>query len=384
MKRTVSILLALILMLALLPVGAAAAEQTGMVTVTVYYDDDYTDTYCIPVGDAPVTLTHGGFETLYGTVYEFEYYSNGETSITIPAYDGTAKWYKQWGYLAEYYKVHTHSYRQRYDRRQHWMGCACGSWYDKESHVDPAADEDKICTCGYRFSNNCDLTTLWLENMTMTERFQKDKTDYTANVFTYKEVSSTAITAVAFDSLATVELPKDLSLKDGSNVFEIKVTAEDKTTTKTYTVTAVKPVKVAGILITSDASAVTAAPKTVPSRRIATAKVPDLLLEEMAEIAARDGSKQIILEPDFSKWGYDQIDVPLDSGALKRIAADTGADLVVKTHFGTVTVPNADIAALAEGCENLTVSIVKETSIELYADGQEIKELPKTVDRDLY
>jgi len=384
MRRTLLILLVLVLALTLLPLGAAAAEQTGMVTMTVYYDDDYTDTYCIPVGDAPVTLTHGGYETLYGTIYEFEHYSNGQTTITIPAYDGTAKWYKQWGYLAEYYRVHTHSYRQCYNRHQHWMGCACGSWYDKADHVDPAADEDKICTCGYQFSDNCDLTTLWLENMTLTTRFNKNTTGYTADVFTYKEVSETAITATAFDSLATVELPKDLSLKDGKNVFEIKVTAEDKTTTKTYTVTAVKPVKVAGILITSDASAVSAAPKITPSRRVATAKVPDLLLEEMAQLAAQDSSKQIILEPSFSKWGYDQIDVPLDSGALKTIAADTAADILIKTHFGTVTIPHAEISALAEGSEIVTVSIVKETSIKLYADGQEIKELSKSIDRDLY
>lgn len=384
MKRIFCSALILVLVLMLLPLGAAAAEETGMVTVVVHYDDDYMDTYCVVVGDEPVTLGHGGYETLYGTIYEFEHYSNGETSIIIPPYDGTAAWHKRWGQITEYFRVHTHCYRQRYNRLQHWMGCACGSWYDKEDHVDPAADEDKICTCGYHFSDNCDLTTLWLKNMTLTERFNKDTTEYVGNIYTYKEVSETAITATAFDALATVELPKDQSLKDGKNVFEIKVTAEDKTTTKTYTVTAVKPVKVAGVLITSSSTTVTAQPKITASRRTATAKVPDLLLEEMAELAAQDGNKQIILEPKFSKWGYDQIDVPLACSVLKTIAADTQADLLINTHFGTVTIPNAEIAALAEGHETVSVSIVKETSIKLYADAEEITELPKTIDRDLY
>lgn len=383
MKKMLCTLLVLVLALSMIPMTAAAAE-TGTVTVTVYYSDDYMDTYSFTVGDAPVTLTHGGYETIGNQIYEFQHYSNGWDAITIPAYDGTAQWHKLWGNIAEYYCVHTHNYRQQYNRTYHWMGCACGSYYDKEPHVDPAKDEDKICTCGYEFSDNCDLTTLWLKNMNLTKRFNKNTTEYTGEVYTYKEVSETTITATTFDALATVELPEDLSLKDGKNVFEITVTAEDKTTTKTYTVVAVKPVKVGGIVISSGSDAVSAEPKVTSSKKVATAKVPDLLLEEMAELAVKDTSAQIVLQPKFSKWGNNQIDVPLACSALKTIAADTKADVVIKTHFGNVTIPNGELALLAENAETLTVSIVKEESIKLYADGEEIKDIPNSIDRDLF
>ncbi len=386
MKKILSALL-LALVLTLLPVQAFASSmppEKGTVIVTRYYGEEKTASYTVVVGDAPVTLGVGGYETVDGTMYEFEYYSGGYESITIPAYDGTNEWFKKWGNISEFFQIHKHNYRQCYTRLQHWMGCRCGKIYDKADHIDPAADEDKVCTCGYKFSSNCDLTTLWLKDMNLTQRFDKKVTDYTAAVHTYKEVSETAITATALDSLAKVELPRDLSVKDGKNIFSVTVTAEDKTTTKTYTVTAVKPVKVAGILITSDASTVSAEPKCDLTRRLAAARVPDLLLEEMADLAAADGSTRIQLIPNFSKWGYDRIDVPLDCRVLKDIAANTKADVFIKTHFGTVTIPNAEIAALAEGYEVLTVSIEKEASIVLYADGAEIKELPKAIERDLY
>ncbi len=384
MKKLLCTLLVLMMALSVLPQEAAALGQTGTVTVSKYFGEKIGWSYTVTVGDEPVYLGTPGYVTVDGTIYEFVSYSNGYDSVLIPAYDGTAAWHKTWGQLAEVYELHKHEYLKSHNRRQHWKSCRCGKVIEKADHVDPATAENKTCTCGYQFSSNCDLTTLWLKNMNLTQRFDKKTTDYTAQVYTYLEVTDTAITATAMDALATVELPKDLSVKDGRNVYTVTVTAEDRTTTKTYTVTAVKPVKVGGILIASDAKTVSAEPKCTFSRRTATATVPDLLLEEMADLAAADGSTQIRLIPNFSKWAYDRIDVPLDCRALKAIADGSKADLFVQTHFGTVTIPHAELAALAEGRETVTISIEKETAIKLYGDGNEIRDFPKAIDRDLY
>ena len=57
---------------------------------------------------------------------------------------------------------------------------------------------------------------------------------------TYKDIKEIKISTNTFDSEATVELPEDLTLKEGENKFEIKVTAENKKVTKVYTVIVTK------------------------------------------------------------------------------------------------------------------------------------------------
>lgn len=382
--RLTSALLALVLVFSLLPLGAAAKEKTGTVTIIHHFGEDTSTTTKVTVGEDGITLLDRGYVEIDGKYYAFSHYSNDDTSVKIPGYDGSSKWEKTYGKLSAYYKRHTHSYQQLHDRTYHWMGCECGKYYDKARHVDPATDADKVCTCGYIFSSNCDLSTLWLENMVLTERFHRETTDYIGQIHTYKEVNATRIAAHTYDALATVELPTDLSLKDGSNVFEIKVTAEDTVSTKTYTVTAVKPARVAGILIESDGTSISAQPKTTVSRVTATAKIPELLVERMAEMAAADGCTQIVLDPQFSKWGCKQIDVPLTAGVLKTIAEDTEAELLIHTHFGDVHIPNADLETIAGNCETFTVSILKEEDIILYCDGEKLTEIPEGVYRDLY
>ena len=70
--------------------------------------------------------------------------------------------------------------------------------------------------------------------------FNKNKTEYTLNAYTYKDVKSVKISTRTFDSQATVELPEDLTLKTGTNTIPVKVTAENQKATKTYTLTIVK------------------------------------------------------------------------------------------------------------------------------------------------
>lgn len=125
----------------------------------------------------------------------------------------------------------------------HWLECPCGCRINVEPHVDPLETEDDYCFCGYHFSDNADLVTLWVKDCPPIKNFSKDKTEYALNAYTYKDVKEIQIATRTFDSEADVELPEDLTLKEGENKFEVKVTSENKKVTKIYTVIVTKEAK---------------------------------------------------------------------------------------------------------------------------------------------
>ena len=113
-----------------------------------------------------------------------------------------------------------------------------------ERHVDPKNTTDDTCVCGYHFSDDADLVTLWLDGCLGLEDFRKDVYEYETKAYTYKDVQKIKrIATRTHDSQATVELPEDLTLKEGENKFEIKVTAENQKVTNIYTVTVIKEAK---------------------------------------------------------------------------------------------------------------------------------------------
>lgn len=118
----------------------------------------------------------------------------------------------------------------------HWLQCPCGCKINVEPHVDPLEADDGYCFCGYHFSANADLVTLWIDGCPPIKGFNKNKTEYKLNAYTYKDVQEIGVSTRTFDSEATVELPEDLTLKEGENKFEIKVVAENQKDTKIYTV----------------------------------------------------------------------------------------------------------------------------------------------------
>ena len=133
-----------------------------------------------------------------------------------------------------------HEYTTKYNTKYHWLGCPCGCKISMERHIDPKDAPNDTCTCGYRFSDNCDLVTLWFGGCEEIKDFNKNTTEYTLKAYTYKDFKEVKISAHTFDSEATVELPEDLTLKEGTNVFPVKVIAENQKNTKTYTVTVIK------------------------------------------------------------------------------------------------------------------------------------------------
>lgn len=382
-SKFLCLILVLVMMVSMLPMQAAAddAEQkeTGTVTVKVVVGKKTLYTYEVEVGDEPVTLKNDKYIEHKKKFYEHSHYTVSGLKVkkvTIPAYSSSnaADWKKTWGNTIKVvYTNHSHDFDFGFNRIYHWRICDCGHTTDEVRHVDPLKDTDKICSCGYAFSNNADLTTLWLSNMVLSPNFTKENANYTAKVHTYLDVNSTKITAHPFDALAKVELPENLEIHEGANKFEIKVTAEDKTTTKIYTVIAVKPMQVEDSFVFADGTTVSVALKPTIKNLVATATLSQAVADKMVELAAADKSSAISLQPEFSKWSIRQVEIPLSTAFLTAISEKTQANLVVVTPYGsTLTVPHAQLASLAEGRDSVTLCIGRDHTFSILANGETI------------
>lgn len=393
MKRILCLLLALVLTVSMIPMFAAAddtatestekketettEEKTATVTIKVVVSSKTLYTYKVKVGSKSVTLSDKKYITYKDKTYKYSVYTvSGKKThtVTIPAYDGTDAWKTKWEKtISVIYTAHTHSYKPGYNRIYHWSICECGDTTDEVRHVDPAEDDDKICTCGYKFNDNAELTTLWLANMQLSPQFNKETTEYTAQIYTYMDVTSTSITARSFDAMSTIQLPENLEIHEGANKFEIVVTAEDKTATKTYTVIAVKPVKVEDVLIGSDGTTISAAPKAAVKQQAAYVTLSEAVLAKMLEMAASDGCSRIAVQPDFNKWSVQQAELSFSAAQLKAIAEEAKADLVIETPYDSVlTIPAEEAASLAAAYETVIVRIAKAGAFSLQGDGKDL------------
>lgn len=217
----ISLLLALVLVLSLIPMIASAVsihdiKKEGNTTNQPYY---YVD-------------------------------SNGkQVGVSQKQYDEMEAKYKAW-LISEEEKLaaanhdpNDHTFGWASNTKYHWLACACGHKINIEPHIDPKDAENDYCTCGYHFSSNTDLVTLWVKGCPPIKDFNKDTTEYELKAYTYKDVKEIKFATRTFDSEATVEYPEDLTLKEGENKFEVKVTAENQKVTKTYTVTIIKESK---------------------------------------------------------------------------------------------------------------------------------------------
>lgn len=209
MKKTISLLLVLILVMSLVPMTAAATD---------YRRDSEGVWYSISTGAQVDAATNQKLEYEY-----WEWLGAMEAAQGHPLNDHTLGW--------------------AFNAKYHWLQCGCGHKISMERHVDPKDAANDYCSCGYHFSSNADLVTLWVKGCAPIEDFDKNTTEYTLKAYTYKDVKEIKFATRTFDSEATVEYPEDLTLKEGENKFEVKVTAENQKVTKTYTVTIIKEAK---------------------------------------------------------------------------------------------------------------------------------------------
>lgn len=219
MKKLFALLLALTLLVSLIPMSAAADAWS-----------DYANFKPITV-DKVLATKHTGETTEISTEHYEElmagygaYLAALEEQMKAANHDPGNHTYNGYGS----------------DTKYHWLQCACGCKIGMEPHINPKDALNDLCTCGYKFSDNADLTVLWVDGAFPIKNFNKDVTEYEVKAHTYKDFEEVKFSTFTYDSEATVEYPEDLSLKAGKNVFEIKVTSENLKVTKTYTVTVVK------------------------------------------------------------------------------------------------------------------------------------------------
>ena len=213
MKKLISLMLALVLICSLIPMTAFAAFNPAQYQTIVGKGDKW---YGYKPGEDPdnstgtdITEDYNKFLAAQKDDDDYEIYLPHTSEDKIVG----------WGC----------------DTKYHWKQCSCGCKIGMELHVDPKDTSDDTCICGYHFSDNADLVTLWIKGCPGIKYFDKKKTEYELNAYTYKDVKEIKISTRTHDSEATVELPEDLTLKEGQNKFEVKVTAENQKVTKIYT-----------------------------------------------------------------------------------------------------------------------------------------------------
>lgn len=373
-------------------VAPGVCTCTGTITViTKFYSDSKmtkvagTGAVGITIGQSPVTLdgkSVGMFVTSGKTMYEFAGYSTGSgllSTVGVKPYntDDPAGWAAEYANLVACYVPHKHSYYTKYDRVRHWAACRCGSAINFAYHVDPAKDDDKVCTCGYKFSDNADLSTLWFTNVRFDNRFHRDTTDYSAYVPDWVRTNISKVTARPMDAMATVDAPKTIKLENGLQKIEITVTAEDKSTTKTYTVLINTPIKVDKISISStigSRSVTTATLKTYIPKGVAistmTKAAGEALLQQMEEV----GTEDACLNTAFNKWNAKRAEITIAGEFIKLLAEKADADLILTTSHCEVIIPHDTVTKLPTD-HDVIVTVEKDGTISATSNGEDISDL---------
>lgn len=218
MKKTISLLLALVLLLSLIPMGASAAEGWAWRLITrdtteYHYEDG---TYVI-------------YDNSKGWILE----------STNPAYEVQVSDKYNTGdpdYIITDYTIHDHTYGWEISRDGHFLGCYCG--LRKGDIIPHDAYKDAVdgrCVCGYKYMDDATLNVLWISGVKLDKPFKPGTTEYKATLLD-KDTKAVNISAFTTDAKAGLEVSGDMILKSGTNTITLKVTAETGTE-NTYTVT---------------------------------------------------------------------------------------------------------------------------------------------------
>ena len=100
---------------------------------------------------------------------------------------------------------------------------------------NPAAPQNQPESPGTAASTEARLSALSVSSAVLSPAFDKNTFAYKANVT--NEIASVTVTPTALNAGATVKIEGGASLSVGENTVSVKVTAADKTTTKTYSIT---------------------------------------------------------------------------------------------------------------------------------------------------
>lgn len=218
MKKHISLLLALILMLSLIPMGASAAEGWAWRLITrdtteYHYEDG---TYVI-------------YDNSKGWIVE----------STNPDYKAQVTDQYNTGdpdYIITDTSIHDHVFGWEISRDGHFIGCFCGLRKGSIIPHDDVKDAvDGRCVCGYKYMDDATLNVLWISGVKLDKPFSPKNTEYKATLLN-KDTEAVNISAFTTDAKADLEVSGDMILKSGTNTIQLKVTAETGTE-NTYTIT---------------------------------------------------------------------------------------------------------------------------------------------------
>lgn len=233
MRKIISLLLALVLVISLIPVVAAASPAVTIYNPFIEINENSTTNNTITFISSTYDSSAGGgvpgVPEPTESKKEADPKKESDKKKEPPVY---------------FHPTGQHEFGYASNSKYHWLQCACGCQIGMELHVDPLEATDDYCTCGYHFSDNAQLVTLWLKDCKELKDFSKDVYEYETDAYTYKDVKELKrIATRTYDSEATVELPEDLTLQEGTNKIEIKVTSENKKVSQVYTVIVNKEAK---------------------------------------------------------------------------------------------------------------------------------------------
>lgn len=209
MKKTISLLLALILLLSLIPMGACAAEDWAwrLITrdTTEYHYEDGTYVIYDNAKGWVLESTNPAVKTQVT-----DQYNPGDPDCVITSYEG-----------------HEHLFGWDISRDGHFLSCLYCDLRkgDIVPHDDVKDAKDGRCVCGYKYMDVATLSTLWISGVKLDKAFDSDITDYKATLVN-QDTKAVNISAFTTDARADLEVSGDMILKSGTNTITLKVISE--------------------------------------------------------------------------------------------------------------------------------------------------------------
>ncbi len=181
-------------------------------------------------------------------------------------------------------------------------------------------------------SKNANLKELHLDVEGLSPNFNKNTTNY--NIVVGNDKNSINVTAVPEDSNANVSITGNKNIKVGTSKIQVKVTAQDKKTTKTYTINVTK----------------------TDNPELANASLENLAIEN------------VTLEPEFNKGIFEyRGEISSDTNTLNILAVPQieGAKVEIKglenLSFGENTIEITVTAKNGETVQNYIIKLYKKT-----------------------
>lgn len=244
-------------------------------------------------------------------------------------------------------------------------------------------------------SADADLADLTASGVTLSPAFSSAATSYTGSAV--HSTSSTTIYAEASDDGATVTIQgeagpdQDIALNVGSNVITVEVTAEDGTTTKTYTLTITRAAAKSSsggstiwppMVVTTEAEdgvfnriTVEPAVSSGTAQVSLTQAMADALLEkaEATGGTSKDDQLEIIVDTAAE---IGKLKVSMPQGALAEIASGTDASLAVTTPMISIAFDGKAVETISGAASGGEVVITAERLADL--NGRPVYDLTVT------